>query len=139
VKRNGSPVFVLDSFALISILENEPGAQRVLEILREAEAGRAAVLLCIINYGEALYITEREQGLKAVQEAVQAIDHLPVLVVEADRKLTLAAAHIKAKRSVSYADAFAIALAMDKGGRVVTGDPEFRQAESLVEVEWIPR
>ena len=139
MKTESSPVFVLDSFALISLLQNELGATRVREVLHDAEAGRAEVFLCIINYGEALYINERERGLKATQEAVQAIDHLPVQIVEATRKLTFAAAHIKATMPVSYADAFAIALAMEKNGRVVTGDSEFHKAESLVEIEWIPR
>jgi len=132
-------VFVLDSFALLSMLQNELGAQRVRDILREAEADRAEVWLCIINYGEVLYITEREHGLKATQEAAQAIDYLPVQIVEADRKLTFSAAHIKATLPVSYADSFAIALAIEKGGKVVTGDPEFHKAEALVGVEWIPQ
>lgn len=121
------------------MLQNELGAQRVRDILREAEADRAEVWLCIINYGEVLYITEREHGLKATQEAAQAIDYLPVQIVEADRKLTFSAAHIKATLPVSYADSFAIALAIEKGGKVVTGDPEFHKAEALVGVEWIPQ
>jgi ribonuclease VapC len=123
----------------LSLLRKEAGAPRVREVLRDAEAGRAQVWVCIINYGEALYVAEREDGLKATQEAVLAIDSLPVGVVEVDRKLTFAAAHIKATMPVSYADAFAIALAIEKGGRVVTGDPEFHAAEPLVQVEWIPQ
>ena len=139
MKTESVPVYVLDSFALISYLQKEAGGPRVAELLREAEEGRAAVWLSIINYGEAIYITEREHGPEAARVAAKTIDALPVRVVEAGRELTFAAAHIKATLPMLYADAFAVALAVEKGARVVTGDPEFRKAESLVAVEWIPR
>lgn len=139
MKTDAAPVYVLDSFALLSWLQNEAGAQRVEAILLDAEAGQAELWLCIINYGEVLYNTERDAGMEAAKDAIRMIDALPIQVAEPDRKLTFAAAHVKATLPVSYADAFAIALAIEKGGRVVTGDPEFHDAESLVEVEWIPR
>jgi len=49
----------------------------------------------------------------------------------------LAAAHIKAHYPLSYADAFAVALAQELDATVVTGDPEFKTAESLVPVLWL--
>jgi ribonuclease VapC len=49
------------------------------------------------------------------------------------------AAHIKARHPVSYADAFAVALAQEYGATVVTGDPEVRAVESLINVDWLPR
>ncbi len=139
MRTNASAVYVLDSFALVSWLQDEAGAQQVEAILLEAKAGRAEVWLSVINYGEVLYTTERDAGAQAAEDAIRIIDGLPIRVVEAERRLTFAAAHIKATMPVSYADAFTVALAIEKGARVVTGDPEFRSAEPLVEVEWIPR
>jgi len=103
--------FVLDSFALLAHLQAEPGGPRVQAVLAQAAKKQADVYLSIINYGEAIYITEREQGLTAAQSLIAAIDQLPITVAEADRKLTFAAAHLKAQYSISYADAFALALA----------------------------
>ena len=60
-------------------------------------------------------------------------------IVDADRSLTFAAAHVKANHTLAYADAFAVALAREMGGQLVTGDPEFRLVESLVSVRWIKR
>lgn len=139
MRTQSTRAYVLDSFALISWLEDEPGAARVEEILDEARAGQAMVWLSIINYGEAIYNTEREEGAEAARKAINMIDELPLEVVEAGRERTFAAAHIKATLPMSYADAFAVALAQEKGASVVTGDPEFRRAEALVAVEWIPR
>ncbi len=67
------------------------------------------------------------------------IGYLPVRMVAADRELTIAAARIKAKYPVSYADAFAVALAKLKRVPVLTGDPEFRRVEELVSVMWLEK
>ena len=49
----------------------------------------------------------------------------------------LAAARLKARYAISYADAFAVALAQELGAPVVTGDTEFEQVESLIDVLWL--
>ena len=49
----------------------------------------------------------------------------------------LSAAHIKARYSISYADAFVVALSHEKKGIIVTADPEFKQVESLVDILWL--
>ena len=48
------------------------------------------------------------------------------------------AAHIKAGHAISYADAFAVALAQDRGATILTGDPEFKEVEHLIPIEWLP-
>ncbi|MBI3244690.1 MAG: type II toxin-antitoxin system VapC family toxin [Chloroflexi bacterium] len=108
---NGNRTFVLDSYALLAHYQSEPGGPRVKVVLAQAEKQQADVYLSIINYGEALYILEREEGLMTAQDLIATVDQLPVMVVEADRKLTFAAAHLKAHHPISYADAFAVALA----------------------------
>ncbi len=60
-------------------------------------------------------------------------------LIDVDRSLTLAAAHIKAQFPLAYADTFAVALGRQENARVVTGDPEFEAVESLVAIEWLPR
>lgn len=131
--------FVLDSFALLAYLENETGAEEVGRILSAAQERNATVCMSIVNLGEVVYITEREQSLDAAHIVLGAVDQLPIRIVDADRTATLDAAHIKANYSVSYADAFAIALAQHNGAAVVTGDPEFKKVESMVRVHWLSR
>jgi len=46
---------------------------------------------------------------------------------------------VKARNTISYADAFAVALAQELGAAIVTGDKGFEQVEELVTVEWIGR
>jgi ribonuclease VapC len=132
-------VYVLDSFALLAYLQTEPGGPRVKAVLAQAEKKQAEVYLSIINYGEAVYITEREQGLPAAHKLIAAVDQLPITIVEADRRLAFAAAHLKAHYPISYADTFVVALAQQKQAVLLTGDPEFRKVEHLVTIEWLPQ
>lgn len=131
--------FVLDSFALLAYLQDESGADDVRAVLQWAAERRAEVWMPVVNLGEALYIIEREQSLQAAQKALAAVDQLPIELAIADRGLTLAAAHVKAQRSVSYADAFVVALAREHEATVLTGDPELRRVEDLVTVQWLPQ
>jgi ribonuclease VapC len=130
--------YILDSFALLAYLGGEAGEGRVKAVLADAERGSAEAFLSIINYGETIYIVEREQGLNAARKAIAAVDQLPITVLPADRELTFAAAHIKAHHPISYADAFAVAVAQKTGATILTGDPEFRNVEHLTHIEWLP-
>ncbi len=64
---------------------------------------------------------------------------LPFSPEDATWPRVLAAAHVKAHHPISYADAFAVALAQELEAAVVTGDPEFKCVEELIDVEWLPK
>ena len=132
-----SSVYVLDSFAILAFLEDERGASRVENIIEQAHEDKLRAVLSMINLGEILYITQRNRGLSAAQKMLAAIDQLPFRILSADRERVLAAAHIKATFPVAYADAFAIAAAQEFNAVVITGDPEFKHVESLIEIEWL--
>ncbi len=132
-----SPVFVLDSFALLAYLNGEPGQERIVALLTQAQAGKCRLLLCTINLGEILYTVERRRGLSKAQQTQALIESLPIEEVPADRSLVLDAAHIKANHPISYADAFVAALAARESATVLTGDPEFENLKELVTVEWL--
>lgn len=129
------PVYVLDSYAMLVYLVGEPGTERVKAVLNEAAQGQNQVAMSIINLGEVLYITERERNLAQAQHALAMIDQLPIEIASASREAVLSAAHVKAQFPVAYADAFAIALAEERGGTILTGDPEFEAVEKLVNLE----
>ena|SRR5437867_1044976 len=122
---------------MLAYLDGEPTAQQVRQVLRRARKNQLVVLFSLINYGECLYVTELEQGLQQAQRAAGIIDQLAIRVVPADRSLVFAAAHIKARYAVSYADAFTIALAKRTGARVMTGDVEFKSVEPEISVQWL--
>jgi ribonuclease VapC len=138
-EKTESTAYILDSFALLAYYQAEKGGARVRELLAKAENQQVSLFVSIINWGEVVYTIERRQGLKSSQEMIWHFDHLSVEMTPADRKLTLAAAHIKAHYSISYADAFAVALAQLKQGTILTGDPEFHKVEEMITIEWLPQ
>jgi predicted nucleic acid-binding protein len=131
------PAFILDTFALLAYLRDEPAATHIEKLLENAGQGKCRLHLSIINLGEILYITERRGGVTKAQDALAVLRQLPIEVLPADEQTVFAAAHIKANYTISYADSFAVAAAQTVDGMIVTGDPEFGAVEGLVNVEWL--
>jgi ribonuclease VapC len=131
------PAYVLDSFALLAYLQDEPVASRIEKLLENAGKEKCRLFLSIINVGELLYITERRGGVAKAQDALALLRQLPIAVVPADEQVVFAAAHIKANYSLSYADAFVAAVALQENATILTGDPEFQNVVDLVSVEWL--
>ncbi len=117
--------YVLDSFAVLAYLGNEEGADKVEEFIDKAEKGEIRLFMNYVNLGEVYYIVAREFGTAKANEAVAIVKRLPIEFVEVNESLALTAGRIKAMHSLSYADAFVIATAIDKKGVIVTGDKEF--------------
>ncbi len=130
--------YVLDAYAVMAYIRDEPGGFRVKEFIRAAEQGEIRLCLSIINYGEVLYSVERRWGKAELQRVIATLDSLPIEIMPVDRPLVMAAAHVKARYPLSYADAFAVALAQRIDAAVVTGDPEFKAVEEFVRIEWLP-
>jgi predicted nucleic acid-binding protein len=132
-----STAFVLDSFALLAYLQDEPVASRIEKLLENAERKKCRLFLSMINLGELLYVTERRGGVAKAQDALALIRQLPIEIVPADEQTIFAAAHIKANHPLSYADSFVVAIAIQESAPIITGDPEFQSIETLANVEWL--
>ncbi len=130
---------VLDSFALIAYFEGESGGDLVTGLFERAMKGGCELFLSAVNLGEIAYIVERERCLSKAQEALARIDELPISIGDIDRRLALAAAHLKAQYPIAYADCYAAALAQVKGAALVTGDPEFKNAgvDAVIPIVWL--
>lgn len=129
--------YVLDSYALIAFFENEAGAERVEEILKEMLLGKAKGYLSIINWGEIYYITLREQGREEAETVIRQIRKFPLHLMDADRQITYQAAKLKGKYPLSYADCFAASLSMKLKATLVTGDREFKKLQDFLSIDWI--
>ncbi|PKL84363.1 MAG: VapC toxin family PIN domain ribonuclease [Ignavibacteriae bacterium HGW-Ignavibacteriae-3] len=129
--------YVLDSYALIAYAEGEKGVDEVAEILKQSLSGKAEIFLCVINWGEMYYIALREGGKERAELYRNTLARYPITIVEANKELTLQAAQFKAFHKMSYADAFAAALAKSKKAVLVTGDKEFKPLEGEIKIYWI--
>jgi predicted nucleic acid-binding protein len=131
---------VLDSWALIAFFEDEPAAEQVESLLAKAEAGTHNLLLSAVNWGEIYYNTMREVSQAAAERTVKEISGLAIEIVGVDNTnldYVRQVAIYKATRKLSYADAFAAALAKIKNAELVTGDREFKQVEDEIDIAWL--
>jgi predicted nucleic acid-binding protein len=131
------PVYVLDSFALLAFFRDEPVADTVERLLGQAQHGDIRLVMSVANLGEVFYRTMRDFGIERAEEVLGRMDEYPIELVDVDRDLALGAAYLKGSHRMAYADCFAAALARRLDAAVVTGDPDFRQVEHLVAVEWL--
>lgn len=128
---------ILDTHALITYLEKEPGYEIIAKLFREASEHRENLLMTLINYGEAYYTTLTEYGQEQAAELEKYMPTFPIDIVDVDWQLAKEAARIKAAYKMSYTDCFAAALAKLLEGELVTGDAEFKALENEIKISWI--
>ena len=132
------PDYVLDSYALLAYFNSETGGEEVKQLLDTALDGEFRLYLSLINLGEIYYLIHRRRGMEKAQETLETIRSLPVNLCDTSEARVLAAAEFKADYPISYADAFAAALAQELGATLVTGDPEFKRLEPVLTISWLP-
>src|SRR3990170_442972 len=129
--------FIFDSHALLKFFQKEKGYEKVFRLLEEIKKSGATKYINAINLGEIIYATKREFGDQKKIEVLAHIERLDFTVLPVPNSLIFQAAEYKARFSISYADCFALASAVEHKAAVVTGDPEFRKVGQLVEVVWV--
>lgn len=117
--------FVLDTSALLTLRDDEPGAERVAEVLGLALEGKAKCFACFISFMEVLYRVWRDEGQAAGQLAYQQCLALPMEWISNSEPLLLKAADYKAHFPLSMADAWIAACASENGAVLLHKDPEF--------------
>jgi ribonuclease VapC len=126
---------VLDSFALLAYLRKESGFEKVKRLLADEDVH---LLMNDINAGEAYYIIARERGCAQADDFADVIlPSLPITLMTNSLQEVIEAARIKAKYPLAYADCFAVATACREKAPLITGDPEFKKVQEIIEIEWL--
>jgi len=111
---------VLDASALLALLQDEPGADKVAETIGEAR-------MSSVNYAEVVshFIYA---GMPADQVEAM-LKPLPMVIVEADQALATIAGRLRAVTAevgLSLGDRFCLALARRDGLPALTADKQWR-------------
>ena len=129
---------VLDTSAIICLLEDEPGADLVEQKVAAAEAGKIKLGASFVSLTEAFYITHLSQGKPRAEEFVAVIKSWPMEIIYPDESLCFAAGEIKATHSVSLADAFVAAAAQLTSAILIHKDPEFEPLKGTISLQALP-
>ena len=128
---------IFDSHAMLKFFQKEKGCEKVMALLREIKAAGSLKYINAINLGEIIYVTKREFGDQKKIEVLANMERLHFDVLPVPNSLIFQAAEYKAQYSMSYADCFLLASAIEHKASVVTGDPEFKKVAQLVDIVWI--
>ena len=129
---------VFDSWAVLAYLQGEASALKVRDILLSPENG-GALLMSVVNLGEIWYAIARRISSEEADISVQEVMNWGIEVVDADWTLSRQAAVFKSQYKISYADAFAAALAKTRDAVLLTGDNEFKQIEKEIKIKWLSK
>jgi predicted nucleic acid-binding protein len=126
--------YVLDTSALLTLIESEEGANRVEAILREED-----VLLPCLTLLEVHYITRQERGQGEADRRYALLKQLSCEILwELDEPILLTAARFKAGHKVSLADALIAAVAHRYQATLVHKDPEYEALQEELDLEALP-
>jgi ribonuclease VapC len=128
---------ILDSWALMALFHEESAADEVEKLLAQAAVDRHNLLMSVVNWGEIYYSVMRGASPEIAEQKAREIAAMPIEIVPADLQQTHQAAIFKATKKMSYADCFGAALAKIKNAEFVTGDPEFKEIEKEIKINWL--
>lgn len=128
---------VFDSWAIIAYLGDEPEGEKVARLISEAVENAVLLWMSVVNVGEVWNIIARKTSTADADTAISELQKIGIQFDNAEWKLARQAAMFKSRNKMTYADAFAAALAIHKNAHLVTGDKEFKQLEGEVKILWL--
>jgi len=125
--------YLLDTSALLTLRDDEQGAEQVAKILMQAEAGKVMVFGCFMTLMEVLYRVWKDENEAEGKLAYAQCKSLPIVWVHESTELLEQASEIKANHRLSLADAWIAASAVLQDACLVHKDPEFEALESVMQ------
>ena len=126
------PAFCLDTSAILTLRDDEPGAERVATLLE----GSDPCFACFITRMEVFYRVWKDEGEGSGRLAYEQSQSLPIEWVDQTEPLLLEASRIKALHRLSVADAWIAAAARLCRATLLHKDPEF-EAITELDQSWL--
>jgi predicted nucleic acid-binding protein len=133
--------YVLDACALLALLQDEPGADRVSDVLNAANKGEATIIMHKANLLEVYYDAYRYRSKEQADLMLTEVGRCPIMInAEITDEIFVEAGRLKSLYRMSFADSFALAQASVSGGALLTSDHhEFETVEQSenIKFDWI--
>ena len=131
--------YVFDCSALDVYLSGRQGQDEISSILDAARAKRTAAYFTTYSLAELLADREISGAASDAQGAWASIQKLPLKLIDIDRALAIAGAHLQASHSLNRSDPFAVALAERQNAVLVTSNEDYKKIEGIVTIKWLPQ
>jgi len=123
--------YLLDTSALLTLRDNEDGADFVADLMYQAQGKKVLCFACFLTLMEVFYCVWKDENELAGRIAYEKCQSLPIQWVHESRVLLESSAKIKAQKRLSLADAWIAASAIQENAILVHKDPEFVSLECL--------
>jgi ribonuclease VapC len=139
VEPTSPTVLLLDSWPVLEWLKGrQPATQVFSKLIAEAFAGDVSFAMSRMNYGEVLYSIRKDFPEDRIEAGTRAFLEIPIQFHSIDDLLVDEAAALKGINAISYADAFAAALALRLDVPLATGDREFLVLQAVgLKLWWV--
>jgi predicted nucleic acid-binding protein len=134
-----SKTYVLDASALLELVDNGLGAERMERLVQDAVHRSAVLLMSVVNWGEVFYHVWQRSGEEKARQTIGNLSRLPIDLIPVDLPQVLKAGEIKAVHKIPYVDCLAAALAETRQAVLVTSDRDFERLGRHVDVLWLHR
>ena len=133
--------YILDACALIALLQDEAGADKVAAVINAANVGKATITMNKINLLEVYYDVYRSRGKDQADLMLAELKKRPLTInSEISDEIFMEAGRLKTFYKISLADSIALAQTLISNGALLTADHhEFGAIEGREDIhfQWI--
>lgn len=133
-KTRTTESYIFDTSALLTLWNDEEGADTVEHLLRSS----STVYVSFMNCMEGRYRIWKNADRAESEEFSTYLDLLPLKRIDITDAVFEKAIEIKATNSLSVCDSWIIATAIANGSILVHKDPEFEQVKKIVKLKALP-
>jgi predicted nucleic acid-binding protein len=115
---------VFDTYAMLALFRGDAGSENVLRHLRSLATDAAAQgYISTLAVGEIYGATLRKKNERAAMLVLEDLTSFPLHIADADYEAALEASRLRARHLLTAADAYTVALALQKEATLVAGSP----------------
>ena len=133
--------YIMDACALVALLQNEAGADKVADIINAANRVEVIIVMNKLNLLEVYYDAYRSRGKEKADMMLFELKKLPVVInSEISDKIFEEAGRLKASYKISLADSIVLAETSVSGGLLLTADHhefDIIEKQEKIKFEWI--
>jgi predicted nucleic acid-binding protein len=126
--------YVFDSSALLTLWNDEEGADSIERLLRSGSLIYVSFMSCM----ECRYRVWKNAGREESDELSKYLDLLPLKRIDITDAIFEKAVEIKATNSLSVCDSWIVATAVATNSILVHKDPEFEPLKAIVKLKALP-
>ena len=134
-------IYVLDACAFIAFLDDEKGANIIVDLIQKADDMKIEIFMHRVNFLEVFYHTSRKHGIERAFLLFRAIYTYPInLISGLSNNVFLEAGRLKSMYKLSIADSIGLALSIIQNGRFVTCDHhemDIIQKKENLDILWV--